>query len=150
MDKLVAQAQQVIALAGPLWLWAMIAAFAVMVMESAKPGREQGEPKPEGDMLSVVAAILSLAVPVLLFIHAYINAAKAQLDGAFLATMIVVGAVVIAAALLGWIIAAAAKPLGHMLGRIAPIIAVIVFAFTLSVTWENAYEVFRIQVLERF
>ena len=79
--------------------------------------------------------------------HAYINAAKAQVDGALFAALIVVGGAVLVAAIIGWIIAAAAAPFGLLLGRIAPALAVIVFAFTLYVTWRNAYEVLNIYVL---
>jgi fucose permease len=71
--------------------------------------------------------------------HAFVSADRSP-EGLML-TIVAIGAAIIGAALIGWLIAAVAAPVGRVLNRAAPILAVIVFAFTLWVTWRSALEV---------
>lgn len=150
MNALIADAQQLIGLAGPMWLYALIAAFVVMLAESAKPRPADGEERPPASPLGVLAAIASLATPFLLFIHAYVEAARVQMPNALVASLIVLVTAVLAATIIGWIIAAAIRPLGKLLGQAAPFLALAVFAFTFWVTWANVSEAIDRQVLSRF
>jgi len=150
MNALIQDAQQLIGLAGALWLYALIAAFVVMLAESAKPKSAEGEEKPSAGLLGIIAAITSIATPFLLFVHAYVEAARVQMPNALIAALIVLVAVVLGATIIGWIVAAAARPLGKLLAQAAPFLALAVFAFTLWVTWANVYEAIDRQLLSRF
>lgn len=147
MDTIVQDASRLIALAGQYWQYALIAAFAVMIFESAKPKPEEGEQG--AGPLGFTAAVASFVTPFLLFIHAYVEAVRVQMPNALLAAIVVMGGVVLLGAVIGWAIAAALTPLGRLLGRVAPIGALLVFAFTLWVTWANVYEAVQRQVLSR-
>lgn len=150
MNALIQDAQQLIGLAGALWLYALIAAFVVMLAESAKPKPAEGEEKPSASVLGIIAAITSIATPFLLFVHAYVEAARVQMPNALIAALIVLVAVVLGATIIGWIVAAVARPLGKLLAQVAPFLALAVFAFTLWVTWANVYEAIDRQLLSRF
>jgi hypothetical protein len=84
---------------------------------------------------------------VLLFMHAFISAGRSP-EGLML-TLVAIGAAILGAALIGWFIAAVAAPVGRVLNRAAPPLAVIVFGFTLWVTWASALEVLNRFVLHR-
>ena len=128
---------RVIESAGDLWLAALIGSFFVMICEAAKPGPEEGEEKrPEG-VIGLWVGILSLLTPILLFIHGYVAA-----RGYLIAVIALIGGVVIASALIGWVIAALAPAMGRTLNRAAPFLAVAVFALTVFVTWGSVHEVF--------
>ena len=130
--------------AGDLWFAALIGSFFVMVCESAKPKLEEGEAKPKEGVISLWVGIFSLLTPILLFIHGFV-AARGYLP----AVIALIGGVVIAAALIGWIVAALAAPMGRTLNRAAPFLAVAVFALTAFVTWRSLYAVFDFYVLGR-
>lgn len=149
MQDFIDAAKQLITLAGPYYMYALAGAFVVMVSESAKPAPPQDEPKGETGPLNVVVSILNLITPFLLFVHGYIAAARAHAPMPLIAALIVVGGVVVAAAIVGWIIAAAVKPLGRVLLRVMPFAAIAVFAFTLWVTRANLAEAFTHFVLRR-
>lgn len=150
MNALIQDAHQLIGLAGDMWLYALIAAFVVMLAESANPKPADDEERPPANPFGVVAAIASLATPFLLFLHAYVEAARVPMPNALVASLIVLVTAVFAATIIGWIIAAAIRPLGKLLGQVAPFLALAVFAFTVWVTWSNVYEAIDRQVLSRF
>ncbi len=135
--------QELTRIAGDNWLLALIGAFLVMVCEAAKPRPRDDEERVEPRGVALLVTILSLVTPLLLFMHAFISAGRAP--AALMATIVAIGVAVLGAAIIGWIIAAIAAPIGRVLNRAAPFLAVIVFAFTLWVTWRSAYE-----VLDRF
>lgn len=118
--------------ASDLWFLALVGSFFVMICEAAKPKRAEGEAR-EG-ALSVWIGILSLLTPLLLFVHAFLTA-----QGSLIAIIVLIGAAIIGASLIGWIISAAAKDFGRVLNRAAPILALAVFALTLYVTWDSIF-----------
>ncbi|WP_395648302.1 hypothetical protein [Terricaulis sp.] len=133
--------------AGPLWQYAVIAAFVSMILDSAKPKRQEGEEK-ESEGGRNILMLVSLLTPFLLFAHACWKAYEAR-DVGLMNAVVVVGLVVIVSGVIGWIIAAAVPALGRVLYRIAPWVALAVFAFTLYVTWEGAWSAFNHWVLSR-
>lgn len=133
---------------GPLWQYAVIAAFVSMIFDSAKPKREEGEEK-ESEGGRNLLMLASLLTPFLLFAHACWAAYEAQSFGFFNA-IIVIGLVILVSALIGWAIAAFAPGLGRTLYKIAPWVALPVFLFTLYVTWENAWAALNLWILSRF
>lgn len=134
-----AQIQELTRLAGDAWMLALTGAFFVMICESAKPRPAEGEERKDGGALGVLVGALSLLTPILLFAHAFIAAGGAP--SSLMLAVITIGAVVIAAALIGWLLAAVAAPVGRVLNRAAPLLAVVVFGFTVWVTWRSALEV---------
>jgi hypothetical protein len=142
-------------LVGQNWLIAAGAAFVVMAFESAKPPPVEGE-EHHASALQRVAMIASLAVPFLLFLHAFgafVLAHQAanqgsEHDGPILLALIG-GAVVfvLAPGILGWIIAKASPALANMLRSVAPFLALAVFAFTVYVTYRNAFFLLNLYVL---
>jgi hypothetical protein len=126
-------------LAGDAWMLALAGAFFVMICESAKPRPAEGEARREAGGLGVLVATLSLLTPILLFVHAFIAGGGSRQS--LMLAVWAIGAVVIAAALIGWLIAAAAAPVGRVLSRAAPLLAVVIFGFTVWVTWRSALEV---------
>ncbi len=145
MDQLQTAASALIRSAGDLWFAAVIAAFVVMVCESAKPKPSPGEPKDEPGGVGLLAMILSLVTPLLLMIHAFMNAGRAP--PALLGAVVVIATAVVAAALVGWAIASRAAPVGRSLSRAAPYLAVAVFALTLWISWRSAIELVHVYVL---
>ncbi len=139
-----AQIDAIFHAAGDLWFLALIGSFFVMTCESAKPKSQEGEERPQESVLGLWLGILSLLTPILLFIHGYV-AARGYLFG----VIALIGGAVIAAALIGWLIAAVAAPIGRTLTRAAPILAIVVFALTVYVTWRSIYQVFDFFVLSR-
>ncbi len=119
---------------GDLWLGALAGSFFVMICESAKPKPGEGESKAAPQGFALLAAILSLVTPLLLFLHAVAQAPLA-LPGA----VIVVGGCVIGAAIIGWIVAAAAPSVGRVLTRAAPVLAIPVFALAAYVAWQSVF-----------
>lgn len=136
---------QLARIAGDMWLLALAGAFSVMVCESAKPRPADGEMRAEPRSGALLVTILSLLTPLLLFMHAFISAGRSP--QALMLTIIAIGVAIIGAALIGWLIAAAVAPLGRLLSKAAPFLAVVVFGFTLWVTWRSALEVFNRFVL---
>jgi hypothetical protein len=144
------------ALVGQNWLFAAAAAFVVMVFESAKPPAVEGEPEPGASALQRVAMIASLVAPFLLFLHAFgafvlahqTAGQGSEHDGPILLALIG-GAVVfvLAPGILGWIFAKALPPLANMVRAAAPFLALAVFAFTVYVTYRNAFFVLNLYVL---
>jgi len=145
MGDLGALADQLITLTGETWFAAVIASFFVMICESAKPKPGEGEPKHDPGGLGVWVMILSLLTPLLLMVHAFVHAGRAP--DALIAAVVVIGAAVMGAAIIGWIIALVSPAMGRVLARAAPFIAVAVFALTLWVTWRSAFELLNIYVL---
>jgi hypothetical protein len=134
MDFIDALIDQLFERAGDLWFAALVGAFFVMICESAKPKPPEGERASEPQGFALLVMILSLITPLLLLVHAVATGA-----GALIAIMIVIGAAIIGAALIGWIIAMVAPAIGRTLNRAAPILAVAVFALTLYVTWRSVF-----------
>lgn len=139
--------QQLTRIAGDNWLLALVGAFFVMVCEAAKPRPADDEERSEPRGAALLVTILSLVTPLLLFMHAFISAGRSP-QGLML-TIVAIGAAIIGAALIGWLIAGVAAPVGRVLNRAAPFLAVLVFGFTLWVTWQSAYEVLDRFVLHR-
>lgn len=119
---------------GGLWLLALVGSFFVMICESARPKPGEGESKAAPQGLALWAGILSLVTPLLLLLHAVFNAPHIVL-----VALIVVGAAVIAAAVVGWIFAAAAPSVGRMLNKAAPFLALPVFGLAAYVTWQSLF-----------
>lgn len=119
---------------GDLWLGAVFGQFFVMVCESAKPKPAEGESRAEPKGFALLVMILSLVTPLLLLLHAVATG-----SGAPIAALAVIGIAVVAAALIGWIIAAAAPSVGRTLNSAAPFLAVAVFVLTIYVSWRSAF-----------
>ena len=121
---------------GDLWFAALVGSFFVMICESAKPKLAEGESRAAPTGFALLAAILSLVTPLLLFFHAFVAA-----QGSLIAIVIAIGGAVIGAAVIGWIVAAAAPDVGRTLNRAAPILAIPVFALAAYVSWRSVYDV---------
>jgi len=143
------------ALAGQNWLFAVAAAFVVMICESAKPRPVEGEER-HTSALERVAMIASLIVPVLLFLHVFGAFAQGRMsvgESSEGNNRVVIGLFVIAAiyvivpGLIGWLIAKASPAFANLLHRAAPFLALAVFAFTVYVTYRNAFFVLNLYVL---
>lgn len=119
---------------GDLWLAALFGQFFVMVCESAKPKREEGEPREETQGFALLVMILSMLTPFLLFLHAFLSG-----SGGVLAIIIAIVGAVVTAALIGWLIATVAPDVGRRLNRITPFLALPVFALALYVSWETVF-----------
>ncbi|MGH6951661.1 MAG: hypothetical protein ACREH4_12355 [Vitreimonas sp.] len=117
---------------GDLWFGALVGSFFVMICESARPKPGEGESKAAPQGFALLAAILSLVTPLMLFLHAV-----AQVPLALLGIVTLVGGFVIGAAVIGWIVAAAAPAMGRVLNRAAPVLAVPVFGLAAYVSWQN-------------
>lgn len=150
--------RELAALVGQNWLVAAAAAFIVMVLESAKPSPVEGEDEPRASAFQRVAMIASLAVPLLLFLHAFgafVLAQQARGEdsqsngGVILALIAVAVAFVLLPGIIGWLIAKISPPLAHLLRAIAPALALAVFAFTVYVTYNNAFFVLNLYLLSR-
>jgi hypothetical protein len=107
-----------------------------MICESAKPKPGEGEYRAAPQGFALLAAIVSLVTPLMLFLHAFATA-----SGALIAIVVAVGGTVIGAAIIGWIVGALAPSVGRTLNRAAPVLAIPVFALTAYVTWRSVYEV---------
>lgn len=119
---------------GDLWFGAVVGQFFVMVCESAKPKPAEGEERGEPKGFALLVMILSLVTPLLLLLHAVATG-----SGAPIAALAVIGIAVVLSAIVGWIIAATAPPIGRTLNRAAPFLAVAVFALTIYVSWQSAF-----------
>jgi hypothetical protein len=146
------------ALVGQNWLIAAALAFVVMVFESAKPPPVEGEPEPRASILQRVAMIASLLTPFLLFLGAFgaftlsrmgrgEGSPEDQNEGLLLAFGGAAIAFVLVPGILGWITAKALPPLANLLRGVAPFLALAVFAFTVYVTYRNAFFVLNLYVL---
>lgn len=124
----------VLAQLGDLWFGALVGSFFVMICESAKPKPEEGESRAAPQGFALLAAILSLITPLLLFLHAVALAPQGLLG-----IVGIVGGFVIGAAIIGWIVAAAAPAMGRVLNRAAPVLAIPVFALAAYVSWESVF-----------
>lgn len=134
MDVISALIDQLLDNVGDLWFAALVGQFFVMICESAKPKPEEGERPSLWEGAGLWIAIISLLTPLLLLAHAVVTGA-----GAVLAALIVVVAGIMVAAIIGWIIAAAAPSIGRTLNRAAPVLAMAVFALTVYVTWRSVF-----------
>ena len=158
MGSITDAARDLAALVGGNWLIAAGAAFIVMIFESAKPRPVEGEPEPHVSAFQRLAIIASLAVPFLLFLHAFGAFVQAQQNagegsennGAVILALIVAALVlVLAPGIFGWLIAKASPALANMLRRAAPVLAIAVLVFTIYVTYRNAFFVLNLYVLSR-
>ena len=158
MSTIIGELDALAALVGQNWLIAAAAAFVVMVFESAKPPPIEGEPEPRAGVLQRVAMIASLLAPFLLFLGAFgaftlsrmgrgESSPENQNAGLLLALGVAAIVFVLAPGILGWIIAKASPALANMLRRAAPFLALAVFAFTVYVTYRNAFFVLNLYVL---
>jgi hypothetical protein len=134
MDLVSTLVDQLMSAVGDLWLLALIGSFFVMICESAKPKRQEGEARKEATGWALLVNILSLITPLLLFIHAFATG-----SGALIAIVAAIGAAVIGAAVTGWLISAFAPDFGRTLNRAAPFLAVPVFALAAYVSWQSVF-----------
>lgn len=134
MDFISALIDQLLDNVGDLWFAALVGQFFVMICESAKPKPEEGERASQWEGAGLWISILSLLTPLLLLAHAVFTG-----SGAVLAALIVVVAGIMGAAIIGWIIAAVAPPVGRTLNRASPVLAIAVFALTVYVTWQSVF-----------
>lgn len=135
MDILFAAIDQLFERVGDLWFIALIGAFFVMVCESAKPKPAEGERAKEPEGFALLVMILSLLTPLLLLIQAAFSGA-----GDPIAVIAVIGAAIVSAGLIGWIIGLVSTDFGRTLNRAAPFLAVGVFALTLYVSWRTVFD----------
>lgn len=134
MDVVNTLVDQLMSTVSDLWFLALIGSFFVMICESAKPKRQEGEERREATGWGLLVNILSLITPLLLFLHAFATG-----SGALIAIVAAIGAAVIGAAIIGMLIAALAPEIGRTLNRAAPFLAVPVFAFTAYVSWQSVF-----------
>ena len=139
---------ELFALSGLLWTIAVVGAFIAGAGEKSYPNEGAKHSAP----LALIAGIVSLITPFLLFLHAFwaitpqasvasvnvlgvlisnIGAARALLLFAVMAVL------VIAPALMGTLIAVFAPPVGKLLYLIAPYLHLLVFALTVFATHAN-------------
>lgn len=134
MDIVNTLVDQLMSSVGDLWLLALIGSFFVMICESAKPKRQEGEERREATGWALLVNILSLLTPLLLFVHAFATG-----SGALVAIVAAIGTAVIGAAIIGWLVAAFAPDFGRTLNGAAPFLAVPVFALTAYVSWQSVF-----------
>ena len=156
MDTFIDGLEGLVALVGQNWVIAACAAFVLMIFESAKPRPVEGQDEPRASALQRVAMIASLAVPFLLFLHAFGAFVLAhqqagqgsERDGGIILALIA-GAIlfVVAPGIIGWVIAKGSPTLAGLLQRAAPFLALLVFVFTVYVTYRNAFFVLNLYVL---
>lgn len=149
-ESLIAQAPELIALAGRAWLYAVCFAGIAMILESAKPRLDESEPEKEGALARAVVALSSLATPFLLLVHAYWAMIQARRPDALLLAVAAVFGVVIAASLIGMALGAASPGLGRVLRRASPLVSLASLGFALWVCAANVYAVLQAYVLSRF
>ncbi len=135
MPNLDAMVDQLISTVGDLWFAALIGQFFVMVCESAKPKPAEGDQQGGLRGFALLAAVLSLITPLLLFLHAFLSG-----SGALVAVIIAIFGAVITATVVGWFIRAAIPDVARVLNRAAPILAVPVFLLALYVSWETVFD----------
>lgn len=150
--------RELFALVGQNWLIAASAAFVAMVFDAAKPSPVEGEEEPAASPLQRVAAIASLAVPFLLFLDAFgafvllqqSRGQSSQSNGAVVLAALALAIVfILTPGMLGWLIAKASPTIAAIMRRVAPLLALAVFVFTLYVTHSNASFVLNSYVLSR-
>ena len=146
-DGLIGHAPEQLAIVGPLWLYALTFSGVSMVFESARPRSFEGEQDTESAFVRNVAMISSLLSPFLLLVHAYWAVVQAGRFDALLAVFGAVFGVVIVASAIGMAIGAGAPGLGRALRRFSAYVAVASLAFTIWVTWANAYAVINAYLL---
>lgn len=134
MDFMSALINQLLDNVGDLWFAALVGQFFVMICESAKPKPVEGEQSKQWEGAGLWVSILSLLTPILLLVHAVATG-----SGAVIAALAIMVAAALGAAIIGWIIAAAAPDVGRTLNRAAPILAVAIFALTVYVTWQSVF-----------
>lgn len=125
---------QLFSAVGDLWFLALLGQFFVMICEGAKPKPAEGESKSAPIGFALLVTILSLLTPILLFFHAFLSG-----SGALIAVIVAIGGAILLATIIGWAIGALAPSVGRVLNSAAPILAVLVFALTLYVTWETTF-----------
>jgi hypothetical protein len=131
--------------AGDLWFAAVVGAFFVVILESAKPNARKGERAAEPQGFALLVMIMSLITPLLLLIHAVATG-----SGAVIAGLILIGGIIIGGGLIGWIIGSVAPDVGRTLNRTAPFLAVAVFALAIYVTWRSAFALIDGFIISRF
>lgn len=139
--SLAAQIDQLLSGVGDLWTLAFIGSFFVMVCEAARPKPREGGAAAEPRGIRLLANILSLLTPLLLFTHAF-----AAAGGAVIAILIFLGGAVLGSALVGWALAAIAPDIARVLNRAAPVLAVAVFGLALYVSRTSIFEVLNLLV----
>ena len=156
MNSFIAGLEDLVALVGQNWVIAACAAFVVMIFESAKAQPVEGEDEPRASALQRVAMIASLAVPVLLFLHVFGAFIQGQMgigrssegnNEVVIALLVIAAGYVITPGILGWVIAKASPGLANLMQWAAPILALLVFAFTVYVTYRNTFFVLNLYVL---
>lgn len=143
---------ELFAACGPLWAIAIAGAFIAGTGEKAYPnegGKHQAA-------LALVAGIVSIITPLLLFLHAFwaiavqspmpnidiLELVQAAIGNATaIALLVVMAVLVILPALVGVAVAALAPPLGKLLYWIAPYLNLAVFALTVYATHDNVLAV---------
>lgn len=130
--------RELISSAGDLWFLALIGSFFVMICEAAKPKPREGEDKSAPRDFALLVMILSLITPLMLFAHAFAMGG-ASLPG-IIAIVMLLGALIVGSAIIGWVIGAAAPDVGRTLNRAVPVLAVAVFALTAYVTWRTVFD----------
>lgn len=136
------------------WPWqvALAGLFLVGVCEAARP-KERGADAKWMLPFRILAAIAGIVTPLLLFFHAFwaiagfedVQFAAGQIVDVILARQVVIvaliivmGAAIVLAWLIGWALGAMAPGLGRMLDRIGAPISALVLALAIFIAWRNA------------
>lgn len=130
MARISTLVDQLLTQVGDLWFLALIGSFFVMICEAAKPADGERQAAPQG--LALLAMIMSLLTPLLLFLHAFATG-----SGALIAIMAAIGTVIIGSAIIGGLIKTVSPQVGRTLSSAAPVLAAPVFALTVYVTWAS-------------
>jgi hypothetical protein len=135
---------QLLSASGELWFLALIGQFFVMICEAAKPKPEESETSSSAKAIELWVGIFSLATPLLLFFHAFLSG-----RGALVAIIAAIGGAIILATLIGWFVRAVAPPVGRVLNRAAPFLAIAVFALAVYVSRDSIFGLIRTLVEAR-
>ena len=147
MDIALGAYHDMLALVGPLWPFAWIAAFVLMVLESSAPKHSAREivGLEEPSLLRRLGGLASLVLPFVLFLHGFGAFILAHQDGPIentemLPVVALVAAIVVLVlvpSMIGAIFAKIAPGLGRALRAVTPYLAIGVCLFAFYVTLEN-------------
>lgn len=131
MELISASVNQVLEVAGDLWLLALVGSFFGMVCESAKPKPQEGESRAAPQGFALLIMLMSLATPLLLLVHAFMS------GGALIGIVVLLAALMVGSAIIGALLGGLAPDVGRTLNKAAPVLAVPVFALAIYVSWAS-------------
>ncbi|MBX3510186.1 MAG: hypothetical protein KF700_03225 [Hyphomonadaceae bacterium] len=131
-----AQIRDLLASAGDLWFVAFLLQGFAIICESAKPGRVAAEGRSGPRGLALLAAVLSLFTPIVLFVHAFATA-----GGALIIVVAAIAGAIVAATLIGWMLRLVAGDGVSLLARAAPVLSLAAFALALYAGWRSTFDI---------